>query len=524
MGTITLTGDQGYEAFKVSGLDSGTVIDASGASWIHDNDDGDGASSPYPFQVYDAPDVVIEGGTILGRIDQDGAWRDVYDLGNAAAVRTEDTPNVVIRDWRITETWDAIRVSWNSQDFLIEDVWVTDARDDAVENDRLQSGTIRDSLFDGVYAGLSIDPSSSSPVDGSDEVVTMEGVLLRLETTSYNGMTTHGSPIKTDSATDGEVTPSLRFIDCVFAIEDVEHRSYRSMFDAWDHTIESHGNVYLNLSDTPLPDDYPMPPDGWTVLEGQEARDYWTAARDTWIAAHDGDADTPDDLPDDPDPEPGPDPEPELPEDPAPDTPVDPEPETPDDPATGWQEPVPDADETGSDIETDPAQPSDPTQPTASDEGSDDPVEPTTDVDPDTPEIDEDTPPTDEATDSDTPDADGTHDASDDPDPLNPEVGTDQGDADDGLLDRTARGARSNRSDDENLLEKLLDALLSAFGIRKDDAVASASEANEPAVMSTETSDLLLTDVVPASACVDDVMSACAEDDPVEPEDFHLAA
>jgi hypothetical protein len=286
MTTITLTGNYEYESYRVSGLPEGTIIDASTATFIHDNDASDGQSNPYPFLVYDSPGVVLQGGTILGNIDLTSEWRTVYDAGNAAAVRTEGTPNVVIRDWRIDDTWDAIRVSWNSPNFLIEDVWVTDARDDAIENDRLQSGTIRDSLFDGVFSGLSIDPSSSSPVDGHNETVTFEGVLLRLESYLYNGELTHGPLIKTDSATDGTVTPNLRFINNVFAIEDVDHRSYRSMFDAWANTVYSSGNVFLNLSDTPLPSDYPMPPDGWTVLQGQEARDYWEQARDAWIANH----------------------------------------------------------------------------------------------------------------------------------------------------------------------------------------------------------------------------------------------
>ncbi len=253
---------------------------------FQDNDAGDGRSNAYPVRIEDLPGVIVDGGTILGDIDQNGDWRTVYSEGNSAGVRTENTPNVVIRDWRISDTWDAVRVSWNSPDFLIEDVWVTNARDDAVENDRLQSGTIRDSLFDGAFAGLSIDPSSSSPVDGHDETVLLDGVLLRLQRSSYEGEFTHASPIKTDSATDGAVTPSLRFVNCVFAIEDVEHHSYRSMFDAWAHTVESKGNVFLNLSDTPLPDDYPVPPAGWTVLQGQAARDYWEQARDEWIARH----------------------------------------------------------------------------------------------------------------------------------------------------------------------------------------------------------------------------------------------
>jgi hypothetical protein len=31
-----------------------------------------------------------------------------------------------------------------------------------------------------------------------------------------------------------------------------------------------------------------MPPAGWTVLQGQAARDYWNQARSTWIAEHEG--------------------------------------------------------------------------------------------------------------------------------------------------------------------------------------------------------------------------------------------
>lgn len=293
MTTITLTGDYGSKPYKASGLDAGTVIDAENASWTQDNDGSDG--SPYPFMIYDSPGAILDGGTINGKVDMVSEWRDVYNDGNSAGIRTEGTPGVAIRDWDITNTWDAIRVSWDSPNFLIEDVRVTNARDDAVENDRLQTGTIRDSLFDGVFGGISVDPSSSSPVDGHNNTVTLDGVLMRMQSFLYEGEMTHSAMIKTDSATDGELTPNLRFINTVFAIEDVEHRSYRSMQDAWDNTVESRGNVFLNLSDTPLPDDYPMPPEGWTVLQGQAARDYWQQAKTEWIERHSGeDVVTPD--------------------------------------------------------------------------------------------------------------------------------------------------------------------------------------------------------------------------------------
>jgi Ca2+-binding RTX toxin-like protein len=52
--------------------------------------------------------------------------------------------------------------------------------------------------------------------------------------------------------------------------------------------VESHGNVFLNLSNTPLPSTYPKPPAGFTILQGQEARDYWAASKAAWLDNHDG--------------------------------------------------------------------------------------------------------------------------------------------------------------------------------------------------------------------------------------------
>jgi hypothetical protein len=296
MGTITLSGNYGYQSYHPSSLPSGTVIDAETATWIVDNSTSDGTPmNAYPVNIKGAPSVTIDGGEIWGNVNQTAEWRTVY-ANNSAAVRTEDCFNVVIRDWRIDKAWDAINVSWRCPNFLVEDIWATNIRDDAMENDRLLSGTIRDSLFDGVFAGISVDPSSSSPVDGHNETMILDGVLMRMKEYLYEGEMTHESFIKTDSATSGAVTPHLQYFNCVIAIEDVTHHSYRSLADAWKYQTAASGNYYLNLSDTPLPSNYPMPPAGWTVLQGQAARDYWNNARDTWIANHDG-SDPPPPLP-----------------------------------------------------------------------------------------------------------------------------------------------------------------------------------------------------------------------------------
>ena len=74
----------------------------------------------------------------------------------------------------------------------------------------------------------------------------------------------------------------------MFAIEDVTPIHISRLKLAWDNVVESHGNVFLNLSDTPLPSTYPKPPAGFTILQGQAARDYWEKSKAAWIANHDG--------------------------------------------------------------------------------------------------------------------------------------------------------------------------------------------------------------------------------------------
>jgi len=71
---ITLDKDYGYTPYSVSGLSSGSVIDATKASWIEDNSSidypdathsttsGTGQISTYPFKVKDAVEEVVEEG------------------------------------------------------------------------------------------------------------------------------------------------------------------------------------------------------------------------------------------------------------------------------------------------------------------------------------------------------------------------------------------------------------------------------------------------------------------------------
>jgi Ca2+-binding RTX toxin-like protein len=299
MSDITLSGNYGYNTYRISGSDA-DVIDASSASWTLANIGS--TVNPYPFQVLDAdPGLKIIGGTINGQVSQTLDWEDAYV--NSAAVRIENAAGVIIQDWDISRPWDGIRITGDSDGFTIKNVWIRDSRDDAVENDDVIGGTISNSLFDGVFSGISL---GDGDVDGSDNVVTINGLLQRSKSYIYKDELTHGSPFKMDKDSN-DVTPDLRIFNSIFAIETVDHEGMERLAKAWDKTVEASGNYYLNLSDEPFPSDYPLPGKGFTILQGQAARTFWANARADWIEQHEsGNGGTPDPEPPttDPDPEP----------------------------------------------------------------------------------------------------------------------------------------------------------------------------------------------------------------------------
>ena len=295
-GVIKLTGSYGYNTSTVSGLAANTTIDASGASWIVSNSanqnpdadtsylEGTGTINKYGFIVYSAGyGLKLNGGTIWGQVPQTSDWK--YTYNNSAAVRVEYAPGVSIDNWRIDKAWDAFRIQMGSDNFLIDDAHLSNIRDDAVENDDVLSGTIRDSLFDGVFSGISL--GNAEHEDGSANTVTLQNVFMRSESYLYEGKMTHGSPFKADSDAP-HTTPDIRITNSIIAIEDPNHIGYARLQTAWNNVVESSGNVYLNLSDTPLPADYPKPPVGFTILQGQVAREYWEKAKAAWVANHDG--------------------------------------------------------------------------------------------------------------------------------------------------------------------------------------------------------------------------------------------
>ena len=151
------------------------AIDASAASWTLANE---GAQvNRYPFQVdFADPGLVIKGGAINGLVSLTEDSTDAYINAGGGSRRGRaacDHPGLADqpalgRDPRRRQLG---RLPDQGR-------WITDLRDDAIEDDDAIGGTISDSLFDGVFSGISL---GDGDVDGSDNVVTLDHVLLRSE-------------------------------------------------------------------------------------------------------------------------------------------------------------------------------------------------------------------------------------------------------------------------------------------------------------------------------------------------------
>lgn len=270
----TLVGaDFGYDQFRVNG-NAAKRIDARGATWTLSNYGP--RQNRYPFLIDgSSPGTQVAGGTVNGEVPLDLDWAEIYI--NSAAVMARDAPGIELRGWTIRQAWDGIRIAGASENFRITMAAVYGTRDDAVENDHGNSGVISNSLFDGVFSGLSM--TGKQMPDLASNVVTLDNVLMRMQAYPFKGGLTHQSPFKIEAH-----SPSLRIRSTVLAIEDVHHIGQGRLAQAWEKTLSASNNYFLNLSDEPLPEGYPLPGKGWTVLQGPAARAHWQAARAQWFA------------------------------------------------------------------------------------------------------------------------------------------------------------------------------------------------------------------------------------------------
>ncbi|MBK5571399.1 MAG: hypothetical protein I8N66_34080 [Ensifer sp. SSB1] len=288
---IVLSGEYGYAQKTIRDLPPETTVDATRALFTVANsrntapnavlgcDIGMRPVNPYPIVLRNCPSVHFVGGRINGEVPLQSDWANTY-CNSAGLLVKEGTTRPTIEGVRARRCWDGIRLTDQANGFLLKGCWLSEIRDDAVEDDYLLGGTIEDCLFDGCFSGISLDPASNDR-DGSDQVVAIDRSLIRMQAFLAKGDITHQSPVKAS-----DVSPKLKITDTIFAFSSAQMRGFRRLERTWQRMFESHGNTLLWLPDDPIPPELPLPPQSFSLLTGKDARDYWNKARGQWISAH----------------------------------------------------------------------------------------------------------------------------------------------------------------------------------------------------------------------------------------------
>lgn len=232
----------------------------------------------YPIELGGGGNVCFAGGTVQGRYDRTLSWQAMHDLNNAG-LRFENGA-VIVDGLRVDNVEDGIRPVGGP--FVIRQVWLSYIRDDCVENDHLQGGTIEDSLLDGCYTAISERPSpaiEASGADGRERLLTVRASLLRLAPMP--------GPRDGDPSDLGagrffkwdRLATQLALHDNVFLAEETGQNGPKVM-GIPDRLVDCTNNVMVWLG----PGDYPAPlPACFTVTRD---RTVWDLAVLRWKLRH----------------------------------------------------------------------------------------------------------------------------------------------------------------------------------------------------------------------------------------------
>lgn len=282
---------QSYDEIVLRALPAGTLIDLrsvelrvansanSSPDKVSDCETGPLPLNRYPMRVYDSTAVALRGGRFDGEVPQGSDW--VHTYCNSAAIGLWNSPHGSVEDIRIRKAWDGVRIGPASSPFLIARAWLSDVRDDCIENDFQAGGIVLDVLLDGCFSGISLRGARKAEGDRPQETVLLAGVLLRMRGYLYRGEIKQALPVKTDGT-----SPSLVIQDSVIALDDTSLLSPAAIGRAFGHVESCRNNLFLWLSDRTWPNDLARPPDCFRVLRGDEARATWERVRTNWINCH----------------------------------------------------------------------------------------------------------------------------------------------------------------------------------------------------------------------------------------------
>jgi hypothetical protein len=242
----------------------------------------------------DGTDLCVVGGVVDGDIPFSWDWRQVHTFGGAGYTTAVNAGIAYLDNVRV----DNVEDGWHPRErpyptnrgvMHMKRTYMTDIRDDCIEDDHFMPGTIEDSLFDGAFTFLSEQNQDSvTNTMGSDEdpYIYLKNVYVRLSQNNAPGSYTVGRWFKWQPY--GATNHDLDITDSVFAVDRPPTNKKGNI--QWDPNCHFpprttfHGTNYiLWLGSGAYGGEKPS---GVTFLEGQPAKDKWVQVRNDWLASH----------------------------------------------------------------------------------------------------------------------------------------------------------------------------------------------------------------------------------------------
>ena len=219
------------------------------------------------------------GGSVVGTYPDTTPWDTFHSTGafNVA------NPDSIIENLTVHNYGDGIRLRDGATHWTIRAARESYLHDDCIENDRLSTGTVTDSLLDGCYVGMSARPSSSDTTsDGRTHTMTVEGSLVRLQPmpTVYKGPAPgHGGFFKWDDDTGR--SPKLSLHDNVFRADQLPNHGSLGLPVGYDVSCSGNVIVWLGAGEFPAAASWKAQcPDTVIVTD----RAVWDVAVTGWLA------------------------------------------------------------------------------------------------------------------------------------------------------------------------------------------------------------------------------------------------
>ena len=286
---VTLTGFR-TSTYETSSLGGTTKVDATTAQFLVD------PSTNVPVRIAGGNGLCWSGGEVLGQFPPSTDWSTMHDKYGMIPGSGGSANGVQVQNVTIFSYGDGI--SFDVQDdsnWSIRNVHVKYSRDDCIENDFLNAGTIDSTFLDGCYDGVSAQEYSGSP-NGNNNILTMSNSLVRLQSMDavYGGAVPNHNAFWKWST----IGPSLALYNNVFRADGPSREGNGAqmwMAPPPGKLADCRNNVMVWLGSGSFPENLPTTFNGqpcFTIMTGAAGLQYWNNAVAQWKAAH------PDPLPD----------------------------------------------------------------------------------------------------------------------------------------------------------------------------------------------------------------------------------